>query len=330
MTLSGKQKAALLLMSMDASTASDLLKGLDPALVEELAVEVAYLDASGHRNSNASLELAKDFCNSLTAPQTFHCTSFIDTMLKTTVGQEQAKHIKGQIGNMLKTRDPFLPVRTADAQTLAAVLETDHPQAVGVVLSELDPKKSSEVLGLLKEGVRLSAINRMTSKDTVNPEARAKIGQMLSRRLEGMKGRTGGTPAKAEQALRQVAIILRNLGKELRDAMIQAIREKDPEAADKVSELMIVWEDILYVADRSLQTALRGIEAQQLALALHRVDDSLRERIKKNISERATAMMEEEASLMSSPKKTDVEAARGEIVKSLQQMNEKGELQFIE
>ncbi len=333
MALTGKQKAAMLLMNMDAMTASELLKGVEQDVVQELAFELTYLDKSGYRNSKTSVEFAKNFCNSLRAGQTFHFETFLNQMLSSTVGTERAQQIRVEINDMLQKQDPFLPVRSMDAATLASVLETEHPQAVGVVLSELDPKKSSQVLGLLGEGVRLSVINRMAGREHISGEAKARIAQMVSTRVKAAAGaRAAGatTTESAEGGLRKVAVILRNLGQELRDGLLSAIKEKDSEAGDKVSELMVVWEDITVVSDRSLQQALRGIDAGKLALALFDADTEVKEKIRSNISERATAMMEEEASLMSSPKKDDVESAREEIVKALREMNQKGELSFAE
>ncbi len=330
MVLTGKQKAAMLLMSLDAGTAAELLKGVDSDMVQELALELAYLDASGYRNNKTSADFARDFCNSLRSGESFHLKSFLDEMLRNTVGNEKAQRIQKEITDLLQKRDPFIRIRAADARQLAMVLESEHPQAVGVVLGELDAKKSSEVLGTLNEGVRLSVINRMTSREQVSPEAKGRIAEMVNERLRSASGAGTTTEGQGQQSLRKVAVILRNLGKELRDGLIGAIKEKDSEAAEKVAELMIVWQDVPQVTDRSLQQALRGIEAQRLALALHNAEDLIKEKIRSNISERAAAMMDEEASLMSALKKEDIAGAQDEIVKILREMNQKGELAFVE
>ncbi len=330
--LKGKQKAAMLLMGLDAPTAGELLKGMDSQMVQELALELAYLDASGYRDSKESIEIAMDFCNYLRSGDTFQFKRFLDEMLKNAVGGDKAQQIQREIGDLLHRRDPFMPIRSVDPKVLAKALENEHPQAIGVVLAELDAKKSSEVLSLLGEGVRLSVISRMTSKETVGVEARLRIAKMVNDRLKAITGAAAaGTAAPAaDQSLRKVAVILRNLGKDLRDGLLGAIREKDGSAADKVAELMIIWEDILFVADKSLQLALRGVDAKKLALALTNVDAAIKQKIRSNISERASAMVDEETSLMSSPKKEDIAAAREELVKTLREMNIKGELMFIE
>jgi len=330
--MTGKQKAALLLMTLDASMASELLKGLDPQTVRELAVELAYLDATGANNNQTRLEVAREFCESLQMQEEFHLNSFLKQMLQGAIGEQQAEQVQQQIQELLRQRDPFLAIRLAEPRAIAAILEEEHPQAAAVVLSELPPKKSSEVIGLLGEGIRLSAVGRMAYCGSVTPEAKRKIAEMVSKRLEALgttQSQQGPSPL-GEEPLRKVAVILRNLGKELRDGLLAAIAQKDRDAGKKVAELMILWEDIPQVADRSLQEALRGIEPKQLALALTKADEAIVKKIRSNISERAAATVDEEASLMSAPKKEEIEKARQEIVKALRNMNEAGSLNFVE
>jgi flagellar motor switch protein FliG len=332
MALTGKQKAAMLLMSLDAVTASELLKGVNPEVVQELAVELAYMDASGLRNSKQSAEVVSQFCNSLQPQKGFHLKGFLDTMLKSTVGNEKAKHIQSQIDDMLQKRDPFKSIRSANSQTLASVLGKEHHQAVAVVLSELPAKKSSEVIGFLDGDVRIGAISGMASVVAVNAEAKRRIAEMVCKRLESLTADSGGggVQASGEQPLRKVAVILRNLGKEIRDGLLAALQEKDKEAGEKVTELMVLWEDIPQVTDRSMQEALRGIDSQKLALALVKADEVIIKKIKSNISERAAAAIDEETSLMSAPKKEDIAQAKEDLAAILREMNKKGSLNFIE
>ncbi|MBL7152238.1 MAG: hypothetical protein ISS79_00855 [Phycisphaerae bacterium] len=331
MTLTGKQKAAMLLMSLDAVTASELLKGVDARVVQELAVELAYLDAAGGRNSRETADVAQQFCNSLQLPEVFQFETFLDEMLKNTVGDDKARHIRSQIGDLLHKRDPFIPIRSAEPETIAAVLEQEHPQAAAVVLSELPPKKSSKVLSLMGEGVRLTAISRITTCQAVTKEAKMRIAEAVCNRFETCTS-TGSTEPQAhpDQSLRKVAVILRNLGTELREGLLGAIKEVDEEASAKVADLMIIWEDIPQVSDRPLQEALRGIDAKVLALVLFEADEVTVAKIRSNISERASATLDEEASLMSKPKEAEIKEARGQVVASLRDLDAKGELTFIE
>jgi len=331
--LTGKQKAALLLTTLDAATAAELLKGVDAGTVQELAVELSYLDASGFRDTRQTAEVARQFCKSLQQESGFHFKNFLRDMLRNSVGEDQAKRIQQEIQDLLQKRDPFLAIRSTDLQTLAQVLETEHPQAVAVVLSELPPKRGSELLGRLGEGVRVSAISRMTSIGGTPPEAKVRIAQLIQGRIEGAaSGQQAGTAVQArpEQSLRQVAVLVRNLDKEVRDGVLEAIRQKDQEAGEKIANLMIVWEDVPSVSGRSMQQALRGIDERQLALALREAPEEIVRKIKSSISERAATMVDEETSLMAAPKKDDVRLARDRVVSGLRELNKKGELSFEE
>jgi flagellar motor switch protein FliG len=331
--LTGKQKAALLLTTLDAATAAELLKGVDAATVQDLAVELSYLDASGYRDTRQTADVARQFCKSLQSETGFHFKRFLTDMLRQSVGDDQAKQIQQGIQNLLQRRDPFLSIRSADLQTLAAVLETEHPQAIAVVLAELPPKRGSELLGLLSDTVRVTAISRMTSIGSTTPEAKMRIAQLVQGRLEGAASsqQTGAAvQVRPEQSLRQIAMLVRNLEKEVRDGVLEAIRQKDQEVGEKITNLMIVWEDLPAVSGRSMQQALRGLDERQLALALHEAPEGIVLKIKSSISERAATLVAEEASLMAAPKKDDVRAAQEKILSTLRELNTKGELTFEE
>lgn len=332
MSLNGKQKAALLLMSLDPATAAQMIKGLDSKIVEDLAVELAYLEATGYRSSPDKAEVVIQFCNSLSAENKFHIDNFLNELLISTVGENKAKNLQQQIQDMLHKRDPFIPIRSADVRMIASVLSSEHPQAIAVILTELPPKKSSEVISLLNEDIRQNVVARMTGSETVTAEAKMRIAQTISKRLvsAAIQQTSGASEAQPKESLRKIAIILRNLNKELRDGLVDAIKKKDNNTAEIVANLMIIWSDIPLIGDRSLQEGLRGIDSRKMALAMHKADDVIVSKIRTNISERASAALDEEASLMSAPKKPDIEQAREEIIQIFRQMNQKGELTFVE
>ena len=341
MVLTGKQKAAMLLMSLDSATAAELLKGVDAKVVQELAVELAHLDAAGFSRSRQSLKLARQFCNSLQTNRGFHLNGFLEKVLKSTVGDKKTEQIQTGIQELLYKDDPFISIRSADSKTVATILENEHPQTAAEVLSELPVEKNSEVLSFLDWGIRVSVVNRMSSCGVMSAEAKTRIAEVVCRRLEAIaapvlsceskKGGPGGAlPAQSEPSVRKLAVVLRNLGKEIRDGLLGAIQGKNRQAGEMVADLMIVWEDIPQIADRSLKEALRRIDVSKVGLALVKADDRFFRKIKSNISEPMAVMLEEEAIFMSAYKKKDVEEAREEIVRVLREMNERGELAFIE
>ena len=332
MALTGKQKAAMLLMSLDTATAAELVKDLDAEVVQELAVELAYLDAAGFKSSSKSNKIVRQFHHSLQAGETFRLNGFLDEVLKSTVGEEKAGQIQTQIQDVLCNRDPFISICSVDAQTLALVLGDEHPQTIAVVLSELPAAKRLEVLNYLDGGIRISVIGRMSDCKAMTAEAKALVAEEVCERLNAIAIHSTGKPLPSwsEQSLRKVALIVRDLDKEIRDGLLGAICGKDSRAGEMVDELMVIWADIPHMTDRSLQEALKSVDANKLALALHDADKAIAEKIRSNLSEGAVAAVNEQASLISAPGEKDIEDVRGQIVRIMREMNEKSELAFIQ
>jgi flagellar motor switch protein FliG len=170
----------------------------------------------------------------------------------------------------------------------------------------------------------------MTGGALASPEARMRIATIIRKRLDGLREAAGGEAAGPEGRLRRVAVLLRTVKTELRDSLIKAIGEQDANTATAVRDLMVLWEDIPQISDRSLQEVLRSVEARQLALALSGADPAIDQKIRANVSERARAAIAEESSLMKAPKAEEVEQARAAILGGLRELNTKGDLRFEE
>lgn len=326
MALSGKQKAAMLLMSLDTVTAAELLRGLPPDDIQDIAIELARIDTSEQRDLKEQARVAREFYNCLQQRQTqrFSARAFLNEMLAGILDKDRADQIQSQIRETIEKKDLFADVRQASTDELVLALEGEHPQTIAVVLSELVPKKSQEVLALLNEESRLKAVCKMTNPELVGNRVKQQIASTISRRLKSLKGET--LVEKPEQTLRKLAIVLSGLERELRDQMLEAIAKQDEETARMVRRLMITWEDIPSVANRSLQEALRAVDASKLAVALHGADEEIAQKIRSNISERAMATLDEEISLMQEPLEKEVLDAREEVVKPLREANEEGKL----
>jgi flagellar motor switch protein FliG len=329
MALSGKQKAAMLLMSLDAATAAELLKGLNAEEIQEIAMELARIDASEHRDDKEQAKIAQEFCSSLQQKQTyrFNMKTFFNEMLVKILDKEKAEQIQSQVKKATEQKDLFLDVRSAGTDELVLALEGEHPQTIAVVLSELPPKKSQEVLSLLNEEARLKAVCKMTNPEPIGSRVKQRMASTIINRLKSFKGET--LVERPEQTLRKLAIVLSGLENDLRDRLLDEISKHDEETGSRVRALMITWEDITSIADRSLQEALRSVDSGKLALALHGADEDIVQKIRSNISERAVAMLDEEISLMQEPLEKEVLDAREEVVGPLREANQEGKLRMI-
>jgi flagellar motor switch protein FliG len=332
MALTGKQKAAMLLITLDTATATKLLKGLPPEEIEEVAMELAQIDASDQRNVSNQTKVVREFCNSLKSSksQKFNMRSFINETLASILGKDEAEQIKSQIRKATEKKDPFTAIRAADADELVLALEGEHPQTIAEILSELPPKKSQEVLSLLGEEAQLKAVCKMTNQEPLGPRVREQMASTVSARLKTFKGEVVlERPERREQTLRKLAITLSGLERDLRDRLLDEIKKHDEETSATVRRLMVTWEDIPSIADRSLQEALRTVEAKTLAVALYGADEEIVQKIRSNISERVASALDEEASLMQEPLPKEILEAREAVVKPLREANEEDKLRFV-
>ncbi len=329
MAFNGKQKAAMLLMSLDAATGIELLRGLGAEEIQEIALELARIEASQQHDAREQAKVVREFCSSLQGKQThrFSMRGFLNEMLVSVLGKDKAEQIQSQVRKATEKKDLFADIRLAKMDELILALEGEHPQTIAVVLSELTPKKSQEALSLLSEEARLKAVCKMTNPELVGAGVRQRIASMISERLKSFKGET--LAERPEQTLRKLAIVLSGLERELRDQLLDEIGKHDEETATMVRRLMITWEDIPSIADRSLQEALRTVESGKLAMALYGADEEITQKIRSNISDRAVAMVDEEASLMQEPLQKEVLDAREEVVKPLRDANEEGKLRMV-
>jgi len=331
--LTGKQKAAMLLISLDAETAGKLLEGLPADDIQKIAVEVAQIDASGQRSTKEEANVTREFSNLLQENQDQGLTtrSFLDDMLVNILGKSKAEQIQAHVRKVTERKDPFVDIRSAGTDELVVALEGQHPQTIGMVLSELETNKGQEVLSLLKEDVRLKTVGRMINLGSLGGEVKRRMAGMVSERLKRLEGTEVvlERPEKQEETLRKLAIVLGGLENELRDQLLNEIKEHDEEIASTVRKLMVTWEDISRVADRSLQEALRAVEAGRLAVALYGANEEIAQKIRSNISERVQERLDEEASLMQEPLEKEVLDAREEIVAPLRSANEEGTLRML-
>jgi flagellar motor switch protein FliG len=312
--MTGKRKAAMLLMSLDPGTAAELIKGMNTTTVHEIAVEVAYLEQSGYRAEASGGAVVREFCETLVKRQEAKPKSFLGHMLTSAVGKDKANEITSQIQSAIKQRDPFMAIREMTVERLVSGLNGEHPQVAATILLELPLKKSMEIVGLLEESARGEAVRRMTNPEAVPWEAKQKMAAMVEKKISLMMEKERSK--------------LRGLGKELREGLVRNIEEKDPELASGVMDQMVMWDDIPLIKDRSLQEGLKGVDPKRLATMFIKADERIVRKVRANISERAATMVDEESSFMKDVPKEEIAKARDAMVATLRELNAKGQIAF--
>jgi len=318
--LRGTKKAAIFLVTIDDDLSAKLFKLMSEAEVQEMTLEIAALGKVEPETQRAVIE---EFYQYMLAKQ-YLATGGIDyakQLLKKAFGEEKAAEILAKIPEFLQVT-PFEFIKKTDPEQIVNYLINEHPQTIALVLSFMQPKQAAMVISAfppdlqLKVAMRIALINR-TPPDVIR-DVEAALEKKLSSVLTMEYSAVGGIDSLVE--------ILNNVDRATSKAILEGLEEANPELAEEVKKKMFVFEDILLLDDRSIQRVLREVETKDLALALKSTTDEVKEKIFKNMSKRAAAMLKEDMEYMGPVRLKDVEDAQQKIVNIIRMLEEAGEI----
>ncbi|HRP02582.1 MAG TPA: flagellar motor switch protein FliG [Candidatus Kapabacteria bacterium] len=318
--LNGRQKAAVLLMSMDVDIAAKIFKELEMAEVEAIAVEITNL-----RDLAPSVveDVIEEFYQMMTA-QSYMIEGgleYAQLLLEKTYGIERAREIVEKI-KVLTTVRGFNILKKSDSAQLASFLSKEHSQTIALILSHLTPDQSADVLSEFKDDLRTDVIMRIATIGKVSPQLVSEIehvvDEIAEQTLSQNLAQAGGSQL--------VANILNKSNNALAKAMLENIEEKKPDMALEIKRLMFLFEDIVQIDDKGIQRILRDVDKKDLALALKVADEKIRAKIFKNMSERAAAVVKEELEYMGPVKLKEVEGAQMRIVDIIKELESNEEI----
>ncbi|OGU10566.1 MAG: flagellar motor switch protein FliG [Ignavibacteria bacterium GWB2_35_12] len=318
--LTGRQKAAILLMSLDVEVAAKVFKELDMHEVEQIAVEITNLK---DLSSTIIEEVIEEFYQLMTA-QSYMVEGGIDfaqVLLEKSYGMDRAKDIIEKI-RVLTTVRGFNILKKADPQQLASFLSKEHPQTIALILSHLSPDQSADVLNEFKEDLRIDSIHRIAKLGKVSPTLLSQIEHVVDEIAETTLSQDMAIAGGAQL----VANILNRSTNASAKAMLESIETRDFDMATQIKRLMFLFEDIVTIDDRGIQRILRDVDKRDLALALKISDDKIKQKIFKNMSERASEVVKEELEFMGPVKLKEVEAAQIRIVDIIKQLEDQDEI----
>lgn len=318
--LTGKQKAAILLMSMDVDVASKVFKELDMSEVEAIALEITNLKDVP---ANVVEDVIEEFYELMQASSLMleGGLDYAQVLLEKTYGPERAREIVEKI-KVLTTVRGFNILKKADPAQLANFLSKEHPQTIALILSHLPPTQAADVLQEFSDDLRTESVLRIATIGKVSPALVSEIEQVVDQIAESTLSQNlaaaGGTQI--------VANILNKSNNAVAKAMLESIEEKNFDLANEIKRLMFLFEDIVQIDDRGIQRILRDVDKRDLALALKVADDKIKNKIFKNMSERAAAVVKEELEFMGPVKLKEVEQAQMRIVDIIKQLESEGEI----
>jgi flagellar motor switch protein FliG len=318
--LKGVSKAAILLLNMDKDVAVAVLRHLDEDIVEDITREIAQLDLVGQDERGKVIE---EFYNIALARSYAKQggLGYAKLLLQKALPPDQASHVMKLIEHQVNRR-PFSFLAKTDAENLLTFIQDEHPQTIALILSHLTPSKASQVLSDLPVAKQIEVVSRIANMENTNPEVVREVEQGLAARLSGIVSQTfqkvGGVESVAE--------MLNLADRSTEKGILEALEGQDPDLVEQIRRLMFVFEDILLVNDKGIQAVLKEIENEELALALKTASEELREKIFKNMSERASQLIKEDMEFMGPVRVSDVESAQQKIVDVVRRLEDAGEV----
>lgn len=319
-TIPGEERAAILLLSLNEDDAAGIIRHLEPKQVQRVGSAMAKAkDLSQDKVSavhRAFLEDIQKYTNIGMGSEDFMRNALIAAL-----GEDKANNLVDQI--LLGTGSKGLDsLKWMDPRQVATIIVNEHPQIQTIVLSYLEPDQSAEILAQFSERDRLQLLMRIAHLEEVQPSALAELNEIMEKQFAGQ----AGAQAAKIGGLKAAADIMNYLDNSIESIAMEQMRELDEDLATQIEDLMFVFENLVEVDDQGIQKLLRDVPQDVLLKALKGADETLRDKIFKNMSKRAAELMKDDLEAMAPIKVSDVEAAQKEILAIARKMADSGEL----
>jgi len=316
----GLERSAILLMTLGEETAAEVFKQLNPKEVRRIGETMTRLrsvtrERVGEVLGRFETEAAQH--GSLVADS----DEYVKSVLRKALGDEKAGLL---INRILQGSDTsgIESLKWMDSESVAELIRTEHPQIIASILVHLERDQAGEILLKLPARARAEVILRVATLDSIQPNALRELNDVLSQLLSGAdklkKSALGGPKIAAE--------MLNGLGTTLEAGVIQSIRETDDDLAQSIEDQMFTFDDLVRLEDRAVQMVLREVVADALVVALKGAATDIREKVLKNMSQRAAEGLREDLESRGPIRLLEVEAQQKEILKVIRRLADSGEI----
>jgi len=318
--LNGVRKAAILLLALDTDAAAIVLQQLPDKAVEEVTRELASVGNIPEYIRDGVLQEFYD----LAVAHSWAREGGLDyarALLMKSLDPKEAERILQQISQQVR-KTPFAFLQKAESQNLLTFIQDEHPQTIALIVSHLAFHKASEILAGLPTPKQIEVVKRVANMEQTNPEVISEVERGLEARLANMLSQSFEKIGGVETVAEMLNLVDRTTEK----SIMEGLEAEDPDLVEEIRRLMFVFEDILLVNDKGIQSVLKEVDNDELALALKTASNELKEKIFKNMSERAARMIQEDMEYMGPVRVSDVEAAQQRIVDIVRRLEDAGEI----
>jgi flagellar motor switch protein FliG len=318
--LTGRQKAAIFLVTVGSEISAEIFKHLREDEIEALTFEIARLETVDSEDRDKVLMEFQE----LMMAQDFITTGGIEyarELLEKSLGTQKAVDIINRLTSSLQVR-PFDFVRRTDPMHLLNFIQTEHPQTIALILAYLEPQSASAILASLDHGVQSDVAKRIATMEQTLPETLREVERVLEKKLSTLSSEDYTTAGGVESIVEILNLVDRTTEK----TIIESLEEEDPELAEDIKKRMFVFEDIVMLDDRAIQKVLREVDVSEMAKALKSVDTEVQDKIFRNMSKRAATLLKEDMEYMGPIRMKDVEESQQRIVSIIRKLEEQGEI----
>ena len=318
--LTGKQKAALLLISLGPDVSAEIYKHLTEDEIEKLTLEISTIK---NVSSDKKDEIMEEFYNLVMAQDYISQggIGYAKMILEKALGPEQANLIINRLTSSLQVK-PFDFARKADPNQILNFIQNEHPQTIALILSYLESNQAAQILSNLPEEMQADVARRIALMDSTSPDVIYKVEQILEQKLSA----TVTTDYTQTGGIEAVVDVLNGVDRATERTILEELAYKDPELAEEIKKRMFVFEDIVTLDNRAIQLVIRDCDNEDLILALKVASEEVKEVIFKNMSTRMRETFQEELEVMGPVRLRDVEEAQGRIVGVIRRLEESGEI----
>ncbi|MBE6443873.1 MAG: flagellar motor switch protein FliG [Alphaproteobacteria bacterium] len=316
--LSGQQKAAILMLSLDEERSASLFSLMDDEEIKELSVIMASL---GKINSNIIEQLIVEFNEKITNTGSLVGTyESTERLLAKALDKDRVsiimEEIRGPAGRTMWDK-----LGNVNEHVLANYLKNEYPQTIAVILSKIKAEHAAKVIALFPENFAMEIVMRMLRMDSVQKEVLDSLEKTL--RKEFMSNLSKSTRRDAHEL---IADIFNSLDRNTENRFMDALEERNRESAERVKSLMFTFEDLTRIDSQGIQILLRNVDKDKLAVALKGASDTLKDLFFNNMSTRAGKIIKEDMDAMGPVRMRDVEEAQQYIVATAKDLANSGEI----
>lgn len=315
--LTGPEKAAIFLLTLGEEFTTEIFKELDDIEIKDLGKAMSKIQ---NVTPTQVQDVLWEFVETMDLPADIRVKG--DDFFRSTLGRavdgDRAEGLLQDVSSPV----PFSNIKNIDPKSLGTFIRNEHPQTIALVLAHIDPGKSAQILAEFPESLQQDVVMRIADLDTVPITILDEVEAVLREEIKA-QGPIGGRAAGGSST---VAEILNQVDQNTENTIMTKMEEERPELSNEVRKLMFVFEDLLNVDNRSIQTILKEVSNDDLTLALKAASEEMQEKIFSNLSERAANMIREDLEAMGPTKLSDVEKAQQTILRAAKKLEAEGKV----